>query len=151
MTQPSSPRRARLGDENPLVACACACGEQLPRFDVFGRPRAFLPGHNRRGAPRPAPARALVLAVLEAAPPEGLPAAEVAARTGLSPAHVAAQLSVLRALRLAAPTRPGVWAPSSPFESGSDPSCSPRATPGSAFRATSSSREKRDPSAKMTR
>lgn len=131
MTMPSPPRRrARLDEDNPLVPCACACGETLSRFDALGRARAFLPGHNRRGAPRPAPARALVLATLaEAAPETGLPVAQIAARTGLSPAHVASQLSALRALRLAGPRSPGVWAAGATLESGSDPSGDHQQTP----------------------
>ncbi len=31
---------------NPIVACACDCGETLLRYDRAGRRRSFLPGHN---------------------------------------------------------------------------------------------------------
>lgn len=34
------------GEANPLVACACGCGEQFPRYDDSGRPRKFVSGHN---------------------------------------------------------------------------------------------------------
>jgi len=33
---------------NPLVLCACGCGESFPRFDGKGRSRWFLSGHQNR-------------------------------------------------------------------------------------------------------
>lgn len=38
--------RRRDGEGNPLVACACGCGEMFRRFDTGGRPRKFVSGHN---------------------------------------------------------------------------------------------------------
>lgn len=39
----------RLPDEqNPMVECACGCGQTFERFDSSGRPRKFVTGHNTR-------------------------------------------------------------------------------------------------------
>lgn len=48
----------RLPSEpNPLVPCACGCGQRLTTFDDFGRPRRIVTGHNvarnRRGQWQP--------------------------------------------------------------------------------------------------
>lgn len=34
------------GDPNPIVACACGCGETFNTFDSSNRPRRFVAGHN---------------------------------------------------------------------------------------------------------
>ena len=48
------------------MPCACGiCGLSLPRFDLFGRPRRYLPGHNRPGQGRPKASRLAVLAALQ--------------------------------------------------------------------------------------
>lgn len=36
------------GDPNPLVSCACGCGETFTEFDAQHRPRRFAWGHNLR-------------------------------------------------------------------------------------------------------
>lgn len=37
----------RLPNEpNPLIVCACGCGEEIHKFDDSGRPRQFVSGHN---------------------------------------------------------------------------------------------------------
>jgi len=42
----------RKPDEpNPDVACACGCGAVFVRYDVAGRPRRFVSGHNGRRHP----------------------------------------------------------------------------------------------------
>lgn len=33
-------------EPNPLITCACGCGDMFPKFDPSGRPRAFVTGHN---------------------------------------------------------------------------------------------------------
>jgi hypothetical protein len=45
-------RRRLPGEGNSAVACACGCGTTFQKFDSAGRPRRFVPGHNRprRGA-----------------------------------------------------------------------------------------------------
>ena len=38
----------RPDEGNPIIKCACGCGENLAKFDGFGRPRKFMQGHNNR-------------------------------------------------------------------------------------------------------
>ena len=38
------------GEENPLILCACGCGELFYKFDKRGRPRRKIHGHNRRNS-----------------------------------------------------------------------------------------------------
>ena len=40
------------GEDNPLVYCACGCGESLRKYDSDGRPRQYISGHNPPQAPR---------------------------------------------------------------------------------------------------
>lgn len=37
----------RPGEKNTEIACECGCGSMFARFDGSGRPRRFLPGHNK--------------------------------------------------------------------------------------------------------
>ena len=39
-------RLRRPGEENPIVTCACGCGETFPKYDISGRPRRYVSGHN---------------------------------------------------------------------------------------------------------
>lgn len=39
------------GEENPIVSCICGCGEIFSRFDLSGRPRFYVSGHNPTDAP----------------------------------------------------------------------------------------------------
>lgn len=39
------------GEDNPLIECACGCGERFARFDESNRPRSFIPGHNSSPSP----------------------------------------------------------------------------------------------------
>jgi hypothetical protein len=34
------------GEPNPLIACACGCGQEFEKFDGDSRPRRFISGHN---------------------------------------------------------------------------------------------------------
>ena len=43
-----APYRPRAVEDNPTIRCACGCGDTLQRFDRYGRPRRYLPGHFRR-------------------------------------------------------------------------------------------------------
>jgi hypothetical protein len=38
--------RRRHGEGNPVVHCACQCGQEFPKFDRSGRPRRYVSGHN---------------------------------------------------------------------------------------------------------
>lgn len=47
--QVSHRKRADLrlpSEPNTRIVCGCGCGIAFDKFDGFGRPRAFLPGHN---------------------------------------------------------------------------------------------------------
>ena len=35
-----------IGEDNPIVVCACGCGQTFLRFDRWSRPRRFVSGHN---------------------------------------------------------------------------------------------------------
>lgn len=39
--------------EQPVVPCACGCGEQREKYDRVGRARRFVPGHNNPAFRRP--------------------------------------------------------------------------------------------------
>jgi HNH endonuclease len=41
-------RQRNYGEANPVVACACGCGQSLRKFDNYGRPREFISGHNMK-------------------------------------------------------------------------------------------------------
>lgn len=49
------------GDANPLVECACGCGEVFPLYDESGRPRSYVSGHN----PMPSPTADLIIEALK--------------------------------------------------------------------------------------
>lgn len=38
-------------EDNPLIDCACGCGEQILRYDSIGRPRQYVSGHNAHPSP----------------------------------------------------------------------------------------------------
>lgn len=38
----------RPGEPNPIIPCACGCGDSLERYDSGNRPRRFITGHNTR-------------------------------------------------------------------------------------------------------
>ena len=43
----------------PIVACKCGCGARFRKFDGYNKQeRRYLAGHNGRGRPRSAEARA---------------------------------------------------------------------------------------------
>ena len=44
--KPGSRLRAP-GEANPLLSCACGCGERFRKFDEHGRPRKWVSGHNQ--------------------------------------------------------------------------------------------------------
>jgi hypothetical protein len=48
--KPESKRLRMPGEDNPMILCACGCGTALARYDVSGRPRRFISGHNARSA-----------------------------------------------------------------------------------------------------
>lgn len=38
--------RRMPGEDNPIVRCECGCGAVFLKFDMGGRPRRFVSGHN---------------------------------------------------------------------------------------------------------
>ena len=44
-----NPNLKPIGADNPLIFCACGCGEQFKKYDPRNRPRFFVSGHNQRG------------------------------------------------------------------------------------------------------
>lgn len=41
-----NPNMRQLGEENPVIACACGCGGELLKFDEAGRPRSYIYHHQ---------------------------------------------------------------------------------------------------------
>lgn len=39
----------KIGEANPVIACACGCGATLEKFDSTDRPRRYLVGHRSFG------------------------------------------------------------------------------------------------------
>lgn len=42
--------RRMPGEDNPIVSCGCGCGRALTKYDISGRPRLYLSGHNKNSA-----------------------------------------------------------------------------------------------------
>lgn len=60
----SNSRRQKSDEDNPMITCACGCGQTFPKFDSDKRPRAYVSGHNpRKSAPiaKPQPSPLLLL------------------------------------------------------------------------------------------
>lgn len=55
------------GEPNPVIPCACGCGERLAKYDDHGRPRRYLSGHNAAETVE-SPVRAAVLRVIGSEP-----------------------------------------------------------------------------------
>jgi len=91
------------GESNPLVECACGCGETLERFDSSGRPRRFISGHN----PQPSPTKDAIIAVLKDGPKHK---AEIAGACGKSLHTIGVALSKMKTRALVYPVERGVWA-----------------------------------------
>ena len=49
------------GEVNPILKCKCGCGQIFKKFDLTGRPRQYVSGHN----PQPAPTQSEILRILE--------------------------------------------------------------------------------------
>jgi len=93
----------RLPDEpNPNVACACGCGLMFQKYDVAGRPRLFVAGHN----PQPAETREAILKALSAGP---LHRDRLAAAISRTLQATAVALSKLRGAGLVRPDGAGIW------------------------------------------
>lgn len=69
-------RRRKPRESNPIIECACGCGEAFSKFDESGRPRLFISGHN----PSSRPTIDAILLVLESGPKHRL---VIAAESGI--------------------------------------------------------------------
>lgn len=56
--------RRHPDQENPIIQCACGCGQSFSFYDEFDRPRNYISGHN----PMPSPTIDLILCALEDGP-----------------------------------------------------------------------------------
>lgn len=104
-TERGKDRLRKPGEANPTISCECGCGQTFKRYDLSGRPRAHVSGHNQHEATQ----RNLVLSALR----EGLrsPSA-IALKTGQAPSSVTTFLSELRRLGKATRVSYGNWVPS---------------------------------------
>lgn len=91
------------GEPNPAIACACGCGQQLPKYDRSGRPRRFVSGHNDQ----PAPTMMAVLACLESGPRS---VRDIRHDLGSSKHAIAVCLSKLKTRNLVESKGSGIWA-----------------------------------------
>jgi hypothetical protein len=91
------------GKPNPVIECACGCGETFRRFDAHGRPRAFMSGHN----PHEATARAAFLRALSDGP---LTIRELVGKLGSTPSAVKTLAWKLSRAGLVVRARRGVYA-----------------------------------------
>lgn len=89
------------GEANPLVACACGCGQTFRRYDRANRERKYLSGHNRQ----PAPTRSAILRILRRAMQRG----EIIRRVGLPKNAVVVCLSKMKRQGLIVQLKRGVW------------------------------------------
>ena len=90
------------GEPNPIITCACGCGDRFYKFDETGRPRLFTSGHN----PHPAPSKT---AIVEALKHGATRRAEIAQHVGCSPKLVSVQLYKMSRQHLVRRTEDGCW------------------------------------------
>lgn len=38
--------KRKPGEPNPIISCACGCGNNFPKYDRTNRPRIYITGHN---------------------------------------------------------------------------------------------------------
>ena len=92
------------GEPNPILKCKCGCGQTFKKFDLSGRPRQYVSGHN----PQPAPVQQELLHVLERG--GGLHRARIAQLCNRSTESVATALSRLKKNGLVKQIGYAVWA-----------------------------------------
>lgn len=93
----------RMPDEpNVEISCGCGCGSTFQKYDVVGRPRLFVTGHN----PQPAETREAILKALANGP---LHRRQIATATGHTMQATAVALSKLRNAGLVRPVGAGIW------------------------------------------
>lgn len=90
------------GEANPIVECACGCGQSFETFDSENRLRRFISGHN----PQNASTMDAIVAVLTMGPATRQ---EIAALSGITLGAIATALSKLRRAGRAEPINRGTW------------------------------------------
>jgi hypothetical protein len=89
------------GERNPVVACACGCGQTFKRYDGENRERKYVPGHNRQAAPT----IDAILRVLRCPTARS----EIIRRVQLPEQAVAVCLSKMKRRGLVAQVARGIW------------------------------------------
>lgn len=97
--------RRRPGEDNPLVECACGCGETFKKYDEWGRPRERLSGHTEYA--QSTPAKDDIMEVLREEGP--IHRADLAEEVGRTLNRVSTHLSELRNSECAEPVGGGEW------------------------------------------
>lgn len=101
----SSPDLRKPGEENPVVECACGCGETFEKYDEWGRPRERVPGHTEYALSTPA--KDDILGVLRESGP--LHRSNIAERVERSLNVVSSHLSELKNEGAVCRHGEGVW------------------------------------------
>lgn len=91
------------GEANPIVECACGCGQSFEKFDSTNRPRRFMSGHN----PPNASTMNAIVAALRIGPTTRQ---QLAALIGINVCAIATALSKLKRVGRVHPVIPGTWA-----------------------------------------
>lgn len=100
--QKNSDRRLP-GEKNFVVECACGCGESFPKYDLSGRPRKYVSGHN------PAPAAVTQDLILSTLGDDALSRSGIVLRTGKPQKAIGTCLSKLKKKGLVRSVSHGVW------------------------------------------
>lgn len=90
------------GERNPMIKCACGCGEKFRKYDSSNRQRKYLSGHNLR----PSPTMDAIYELLRAGPLDRL---SISKKTKI-PAHsISAALSKMQNRELVHRVGHGIW------------------------------------------
>jgi len=91
------------GEHNPIVICKCGCQQEFQKYDVAGRPRYYVSGHN----PIPAPLQQTILNYLTVYGVKHRKS--IADYCSTTVGSVACALTRLRMSGLVEPVGSGVW------------------------------------------
>ena len=90
------------GQKNPLVSCACGCGNVFEKFDPGGRPRLYISGHN----PQASEAQDEILNLLKQG---DLSRKILAEKAGKTPHEISLTLTRLKRKGVVSQVKHGVW------------------------------------------
>lgn len=91
----------KYGEDNPVIACECGCGETFQKYDNTNRPRVYISGHN----PPKAEAQKAIIEILKSGPKRAL---QIASIIGKPRILISSRLSLLKNKGIATNTN-GVW------------------------------------------